>query len=148
MSMLKLIFMGNPWVTLAFFGLALACTPVVAQVHGCTLEAATDRTSEAIVDLDWDFGHSSCILVAPGTTVRWIVAGNWSLHPLTGGVSPISDNSNPISLAAIENDVASVTFDSPGAYPYFCQVHTTTMTGVVYVATPPPLVFEDGFEGE
>ena len=148
MSKLKLIFIVNPWVTLAFLGLALTCTPAVAQVHGCTLEAATDRTGEAIVDLDWDFGHSSCILVDPGTTVRWVVAGSWSQHPLTGGVTPISDNSNPISLADIEGDVASVTFDSPGAYPYFCQVHTTTMTGVVYVATPPPLVFEDGFEGE
>ena len=71
------------------------------------------------------------ILVASGTQVHW--NGNFSTHPLAGGVVPTKDPSSPISLASAVGGQVSVTFSNAGEYPYFCQVHFASMDGVIYV---------------
>jgi hypothetical protein len=99
-------------------------------VHSCTLALATDMLGQATVTLPWANPHSSCILVDVGTVVVW--DGVFASHPLTGGVSP-TNAMDLISNSDQTGATASVTFDTAGDYPYFCNVHTVTMQGVVYV---------------
>lgn len=115
-------------------------------VHGCTLETAIDRTGESSINLKWSNPHSKCLIVSPGTTVQW--NGNFTSHPLSGGISGNKDFISPISIASDFGGVTSVTFNEPDDYPYFCEIHTSIMNGVIYVsdAPPDPLIFKDGFE--
>jgi hypothetical protein len=105
------------------------------EVHGCTFETADDRTGENLIDLEWRLTHAICMIVRVGTTVRW--NGNFSAHPLAGGVTPVVDASSPVTTASINGSVASVTFNDPGDYPYFCTVHLLNMAGVIYVVPAP-----------
>ena len=86
MNFRQLAPLGKLLAIVACLSFSFVCNKAISQVHGCTPESAIDRTGEATVDLDWDFGHSSCILVDPVTTVRWVVASNWSVHPLVGEI--------------------------------------------------------------
>jgi len=99
------------------------------MVNGCTLATAEDKTGTNPT-LAWDFGHQSCIVVSVGASVTW--DGSQSTHPLVGGESPTVDPSSVIGTAIANGNSAVVTFDAPGAYPYFCSSHTNMM-GVVYV---------------
>ena len=100
-----------------------------AQVHNCTIEQAEDFTNEAEIELQWFNPHHRCVLISPGTEVTW--SGNFSSHPLTGGVSPDTDFLSPISSAV---DLGgSVVLNNEDDYPYFCEIHNNTMTGVIYV---------------
>ena len=116
------------------------------MAHGCTIGAAVDRTGEPTIDLEWTIPHSNCLIVSPGTTVHW--NGDFTTHPLNGGISPNEDFTSPISIATPTNLVTSVTFETSGDYPYFCEVHLLNMAGVIYVADAPPepLIFKDSFE--
>lgn len=100
-------------------------------IHGCTSTSADDMTGMATVDLNWVMNFSSCIRISSGTTVNW--NGNFNSHPLDGGVSPTTDDNSPITMASPQGGMTSVQFDNAGAFPYFCSIHTGTMTGVVYV---------------
>lgn len=107
-------------------------------IHGCTSDAAVDMTGQAAVSVSdiqaWSFGHDVCVKVSVGTVVSW--SGNFTQHPLTGGETPTPDAGSPITVAAAGvtgNDTVDVTFDTAGAYPYYCVIHTGSMTGVVYV---------------
>lgn len=111
------------------------------EAHGCTFETAMDMTGAATVSISdisaWSFDHSACIIVNTGTEVTW--TGNFSSHPLEGGVSPNDDATNPIDVAGVVvnamngNNTAEVTFLMAGDYPYFCGIHVDSMQGVVYV---------------
>jgi plastocyanin len=100
-----------------------------ALVNGCSLATAEDMTGMEPT-LTWDFGHQSCIIVSVGTRVTW--EGDQGLHPLVGGVSPTVDAGSPIADAMTAGTTTTVTFDTAGDYPYFCNAHTN-MQGVVYV---------------
>ena len=106
-----------------------------AAVHGCTYETATDMTGNAEVSAaatgEWIIGYNACIKVDSGTKVTW--TGNFTTHPLNGGVSPTEDTASAISNDATGDGVVEVTFDSAGEHPFFCGVHVGTMTGVIYV---------------
>ena len=101
------------------------------EAHGCTLETATDRTADSIVNLAWSNPHDECLAISTGTTVVW--TGNFTMHPLLGGISPVADGSSVISTSNQSGASASVTFDDAGDYPYFCETHIASMTGVLYV---------------
>lgn len=102
-----------------------------AEVNGCTLADADDETGSATVDLEWTLTHQECIRVAVGTTVTW--TGAFTTHPLKGGESPDIDASSPITESDQTGADASVTFDTAGEFPYFCNVHFGSMQGVIYV---------------
>jgi len=123
-------------ICLAIMGLTFV-TSANAQVHDCTIETAVDRSNEAEVVLQWSFNHHQCVIISPGTTVTW--NGNFNTHPLGGGVSPVTDNTSPISSA--DDQGGSVVLNEVGDYPYFCEVHTSTMTGVIYVRASLPADF-------
>ena len=107
------------------------------QVNNCTELTATDLTGQSTVIITdtsaWLVGHSACIIVSENTTVTW--QGNFSAHPLGGGVTPTADATSPITVAASGSGSSpvDVTFDDSGDYPYYCLVHKTAMQGVVYV---------------
>ena len=105
-------------------------------VNGCMGDSAMDlrgETAVTITDIDaWEVPHSACIIVSQGTAVTW--QGNFDTHPLVGGTSPLTDPGSPITQAdASGTGDATVTFSAADRYPYFCDVHTATMLGVVYV---------------
>jgi plastocyanin len=98
---------------------------------------ADDLTGQAAVNItdisEWRVPHQACIRVSAGTVVTW--DGNFTAHPLAGGISPMTDESSPITEEGADSGTgsASVTFDSEGTYPYFCGIHINTMQGVIYV---------------
>lgn len=109
-----------------------------AEVHGCTYATATDMKGNAEVSAadggEWVIGYNACIIVDTGTKVTW--TGNFTLHPLDGGVSPDADAGSPISAAGegLSGDAtAEATLADAGEYPFFCGVHVGTMQGVIYV---------------
>jgi plastocyanin len=101
------------------------------SVNGCTLEAAEDHTSGGQVVITWSNPSQRCLLVVPGTGIVW--EGNFMLHPLAGGVTPTVDAGSPITQADQSGSSVTVQVFDTGVYPYFCQVHTATMQGVIYV---------------
>jgi len=125
-GLICLAIMGLTFVTLA--------NAQYVIVNDCTIETAVDRSNEAEVVLQWSNPHHQCVIISPGTTVTW--NGNFNFHPLGGGVSPVTDNTSPISSA--DDQGGSVVLNEVGDYPYFCEVHTSTMTGVIYVRASLP----------
>jgi len=106
------------------------------EVNGCTGDSAMDLTGSTavtITDIDaWEVPHSACIIVSQGTAVTW--KGDFDEHPLVGGTSGLTDPGSPITQADASGTAdVTVTFSAADRYPYFCDVHTATMLGVVYV---------------
>ena len=108
--------------------------------NGCdaSSDAYSDLRGRASVTITanepWEDPHNKCIGVSPGTEVTW--QGDFDTHPLVGGVSPTTDSASPITQAdASGTDDVTITFDATAitVYPYFCEVHTTTMGGVIAV---------------
>ena len=70
------------------------------------------------------------ITISLGTTVTWTNLDSVP-HTSTSGISPNFDGAFD-SLALSQNGKFSHTFNSPGAFPYFCSIHTF-MTAVITV---------------
>jgi plastocyanin len=86
----------------------------------------------------------SSISIAPGDTVEWNWHGTlppyYTYHSVTAGTPANPTPTVFNSGVARAPFTFSHTFTTPGNYPYFCQIHTTMMTGSVTVvgATPTP----------
>ena len=74
------------------------------------------------------------VTVAPGTEVTWVNSDR-ILHTATSGSNTTSDGRFSVDLDG-EGSTASVTFDEPGRYDYFCAVHPH-MQGTIIVAASP-----------
>jgi len=106
------------------------------EVNGCTVADALDMSGETAVTITnvtaWTVPHSACIIVDAGTAVTW--QGNFEIHPLVGGASPTRESGSSITEAGSNGtEDTTVTFSLLGRFPYFCEVHDSTMLGVVYV---------------
>lgn len=83
------------------------------------------------------FGYAPrCITISAGQTVTFM--GDFSLHPLSPGLSPTMMNAgsagNPVPRMSTGSAPLVVTFTAAGAYPYFCELHYAGgMLGVVNV---------------
>jgi plastocyanin len=79
--------------------------------------------------------------IATGDTVNWIWHGTGTYppyHSVTAG-TPSLPTPNVFDSGLHRAQYAfSHTFTTAGNYPYFCQAHTTMMTGSVTVVGPPP----------
>lgn len=106
-----------------------------ALLNGCDQATADDQTDVAMVDIDWKLSTQECIRVAVGTTVNWNVTApsTFASHPLAGGDVAGGEQPGPISDSDQTGATASVTFDAPGEYPFFCTIHLSSMQGVIYV---------------
>lgn len=106
-------------------------------INGCIQSQASDMTGMAnvtVTDISaWQIPHSACVRVSANTELTW--QGNFTIHPLVGGETPTTDDASPITAinASSGSEDASVTLDTAGTYPYFCEIHLTTMQGVIYV---------------
>ena len=81
------------------------------------------------------------VTVKVGEAVTWSFAGTTTAH----NVMANSPNWSFSTAYAIAGPSATRTFDTPGEYAFLCQLHGSTMTGVVKVldaagqpAPPPP----------
>ncbi|MBD3258166.1 hypothetical protein GF377_07010 [candidate division GN15 bacterium] len=91
-----------------------------------------------------------------GDTVRWTWDGGIP-HSVTSEVdSPKSFDSGIESTAGFVFQIEIQASDGPGPFPYFCQVHASTMKDTIYVANPlvvPPgvdlyMLSDDGGSGD
>lgn len=73
----------------------------------------------------------STVDVDVGDTVTWTVAQGAGIHTVT------ADGGAFDSGFIGGGDTFSFTFDEPGTYPYFCEVHGQAMSGVVIVGSGP-----------
>ena len=113
----------------------LAIVPsAFAQESGTTVNISAGAGSSPNCSQTKNCFDQDVITVAPGTTVTWQNNDKVS-HTVTSG-NPSDNQTGTIfdsSLIASGKDF-SFTFNNPGTYNYFCQVHPW-MTGQVIVAT-------------
>jgi plastocyanin len=100
-----------------------------------TVAAATDQTVQVGPGLSFS---PSTVTVGPGETVTWQFQ---AFHTST---SDSQTGAEVWDSGFLSSGSFSHTFQTPGTYPYYCQVHSvpggTAMNGVVIVsgAGPPP----------
>ena len=72
---------------------------------------------------------------AAGVTNKVTWKGNFTGHPLVGGVTGTLDPTSPITKAGPKMGTTSVdvTFGNVGEYPYYCQLHLQAIKGVIYL---------------
>lgn len=100
------------------------------DVPDLSVEEFEDLTAESGVDVtarDNTF-VSDYITVKAGTTVTWTNRGRTEHNVL-----PVTDGAfEPIEISDLEPGMsASITFDEPGDYPYYCSLHGTKTKGMV-----------------
>lgn len=68
------------------------------------------------------------VTITAGTEVTWENVGRNAHNAL-----PVEDDAfEPVTTDMLQpGDTASVTFDEPGLYPYYCSLHGTTTRGMV-----------------
>jgi len=101
--------------------------------------ASAQTTIEAIDGVTNNRWSAPDITVKVGETVTWSFAGTTLMH----NVKASSPNWTLDSPFAIAGPSVTQTFTAAGQYAYLCQLHASTMTGVVKVtddsgAPPPP----------
>ncbi|HLX33666.1 MAG TPA: plastocyanin/azurin family copper-binding protein [Candidatus Limnocylindrales bacterium] len=116
--------------------LALAVLGLLALAWAPTLAAGPNAIS--IVGTTF---QPSTLTVNVGDTVTWTVTQAVSQpHSVTSGTGPDDPNSGKLFDSGIRlqnnGDSFPFTFTAPGTYPFYCQVHPTTMTGTITVVGP------------
>jgi len=114
----------------------------IADVNGCTPAMAEDR-SGATAERKVQVGAvgltftPKCMTIKAGQSVSF--EGTLAGHPLApGNASSATAGSpnNPIMRTATGSSV-SFTFPTPGAYPFYCEYHSSgagkDMAGAIYV---------------
>jgi len=92
----------------------------------------------------------SSISIATGDTVNWIWHGTGiypPFHSVTAGTPAVPTPAVFDSGIFRAPHSFAFTFTTPGNYPYFCQIHTTMMTGLVTVVGPAPTPTPSGPPG-
>ena len=113
-----------------------AAAPSSAAADGA---GSTATTAEVAVDIQ-DFAFSPETLeVVAGTTVTWTNRDSFA-HTVTSGPPDEPDGTfdealgDPTAHEGVDT-TATVTFDEPGTYAYFCDLHPS-MVGEVVVTAP------------
>jgi plastocyanin len=96
----------------------LSPTPALEPTLAETLAAPTEETLPAGIRIDMiDFSYSDLSpTIKAGSTVTWFNAGNFK-HSAT------ADDGTWDTTLLDPGVEASITFDKPGVYPYFCTLH-------------------------
>lgn len=117
---------GRPWKTAALL-LVFATTTLFA------FSCASGNGAQEVV-LDGLNFHPRALEVEAGTTVRW-VSEDAVLHTVTSGeqgtqgVPGVSEGEPAQASGLFDQDMPdegstfAFTFDEPGTYPYFCEIH-------------------------
>jgi plastocyanin len=96
-----------------------------------TVTAAPEQPSTATVNVVNNSFQPSSLTVAAGTTVTW----RWASTALNHNVKPTPPGTEPSGSGPPSNgpDTYTYQFNTPGSYSYFCEVHGTSMSGVITV---------------
>lgn len=100
---------------------------------------AHDAAGAASVDVvDFAFAPRT-ITISTGTTVTWTNRDDFA-HTVTSGTpdTPAGTFDEPLGSSgqhASSGTTATVAFDEPGTYPYFCDLHPS-MTAEIVVTSP------------
>jgi plastocyanin len=114
-------------------GAAIVLAAMIA--FGCssdddTSSATTNTSNEELVQVKLFQFQPQSVQVAAGTTVVW-ENGDDTVHEPTAGTPQAIDPLFDVTIDGV-GAKGSFTFDEPGTYQYFCQLHTS-MTGEVVV---------------
>lgn len=106
-------------------------------INGCDQGTAEDHLADAKVTINVGvngFTYSpACIRVKKGTDVNFV--GMFSSHPTVGGLAGppgVPDSASPIKQTMSGSSV-TFTMDTVGTYPFYCEYHTPSMAGAVFV---------------
>lgn len=119
--------------TLAALGLALAlgaCSTDDTTSPEATSPGQTSDATEATID-DFRF-RPETIEVGSGGTVTWTNEDD-TAHTVTAGSEEAPEEDRFDLEVGAAGDTVSHTFDEPGSYAYFCELHPF-MTGTVEVS--------------
>ena len=100
--------------------------PSMTAVHGEPVDEPTGEVVE-VRAIDNTFSEDR-IVVAPGTTVRWTNAGHndHDVLAIGGGFGVQEQSFRP-------GESYSHVFDTPGEYPYYCELHGLPDVGMIGV---------------
>lgn len=111
---------------------------LAAPQDGGTAAAAADATV-SVVNFEFVDGSTGTpvTVVSPGTTVTWVFEEG--VHSSTEGASAVLLSTpaawdSGIILPSDSPNTFSKTFDSPGAFAYYCKVHPEIMKATLVVA--------------
>ncbi|TAK29333.1 MAG: hypothetical protein EPO40_10585 [Myxococcaceae bacterium] len=119
---------------------AEADSGTVAALHGCTSDRYVDQTGGTASDrMIMTRGNTStfdfpCMTIRAGQAVQFMWA--FSRHPLAPGLAPGEAGTEPPSTPIqpfSSGTVHSITFRTPGFYPFHCTNHPGAMKGVIQV---------------
>lgn len=122
-------------LTTLLVALALAgCGTDSDRSWGVSRSAVTATAEITVVDFAYE---PATLTVVPGTTVTWVNADDFA-HTVTSGPARTPDGTFDEPLGSPDRHgaagtTATVTFDTPGTYPYACALHPG-MVGEVVVA--------------
>lgn len=119
--------------TLAALGLALAlgaCSSDDAASPEATSPGQATDAAEATID-DFRF-RPETLEVGAGSTVTWTNEDD-TAHTVTAGSEDAPEEDRFDLEVGAAGDTVSHTFDEPGSYAYFCELHPF-MTGTVEVS--------------
>ena len=134
-----------PLLVLALSGCTGSIPPQVLPSSSASGQAAEQGSSQGdVVTLSLKFMPET-ITVPAGTTVRW-VNGETILHTITTGAwgdvnaatglrgsqMPDGTINHRLTPEGDEGSILEFTFDTPGTFPYYCEIHKA-MNGVVIV---------------
>ena len=95
--------------------------------------AGTGASTPTIAATNFQFAPDS-ISVAVGDTVSWTFSG--APHTVTSGLPGAPDGRFDSGIVN-PGGTFTVTFSTPGTYPFFCGVHPAQMSGTVVVVALP-----------
>jgi plastocyanin len=116
------------------------CEAADSTANGCNRVRAEDHRGESLVRVQFSprrgrrdlFDYApECILVSPGTTVRF--EGRFDLAPLIGGTAPTPDPGSPF-VPTSTGETRDFVVTEPGIFPYYCPEFVSfSMWGAVIV---------------
>jgi plastocyanin len=118
------------------FRLALVTGLVAAVAIVAPLTSGAAGIEHTVNVSDFQFGDGpdgNILSIEAGDTVVWHVRqGSHTITPDVAGSFTGSDGPRNV-----DEKHGPIAFDTPGDYPYHCDIHPTLMTGVIRVAAPP-----------
>jgi adhesin/invasin len=115
--------------TTVTFGATPGSITITATAAGLTGSPQTFTAESGQILVENDVFQPGALVIAAGTTVRWVWATNAVSHSVVavGGAEPAA---SPVRNAPF---VHQHTFNTPGVYNYQCSVHGNLMTGTITV---------------
>jgi plastocyanin len=108
---------------------------LVAVLSGCGGSGSTGSATSApgATVIDWFVGATNVqTTVKAGTTLQW-KSTDAMTHTVTSSSAPAAFAETGVPAGALSSPV---TFDTPGAFPYFCSIHGAAVMNGTLTVTP------------